>query len=86
MNHGRLKRLLEFLVIGIVFGVTEDVLAVVLTTDAEITPEMIGLIVVIAVPFAVLSELVVDHPRFVQFDRLAVWLRARYVSRTDNTR
>lgn len=72
MTVQRLKRLLEFFVIGIVFGVTEDVLAVVIATDATVTPDLIGIVVVIAIPFAVISELVVDHPQFLHFDRLAL--------------
>jgi hypothetical protein len=80
MNAERLKRLLEFFVIGIVFGVTEDVLAVVIATDAEVTLEVIGVVVLIAIPFAILSELVVDHPQFLHFDRLAVRLRRAIVS------
>jgi hypothetical protein len=75
MNIQRLKRFLEFFVIGIVFGVTEDVLAVVIATDAAVTPDVIGIVVIIAIPFAVLSELVVDHPRFLHFDRLALRIR-----------
>lgn len=80
MNAERLKRLLEFFVIGIVFGVTEDVLAVVIATDAEVTLEVVGVVVLIAIPFAILSELVVDHPKFLHFDRLAVRLRRAVAS------
>lgn len=70
MNKRRIARLLEFLVIGITMGLVEDLLAVVLTTDAEVTPEMIGLIVLIAIPFAIVSELIVDHPDFAVFERV----------------
>ncbi len=83
MKTHRLKRLLEFFVIGLVFGVTEDVLAVALTTEAEVTPEMIGLIVLIALPFAVISELIVDHPQFGHFERLA--RRIQGVRRDEST-
>ncbi|MEF8902910.1 MAG: hypothetical protein V5A29_03090 [Haloarculaceae archaeon] len=48
-------------------GVTEDVIAIAMTTDVEISPEMVG-VVVVALPFAVLSELVVDHPAFGYFE------------------
>ena len=75
MHVQRLTRLLEFFVIGVVFGVTEDVLAVVIATDAEVTIEVIGVVVLIAIPFAILSELVVDHPRFLHFERLAILLK-----------
>jgi len=50
-------------------GVTEDVIAIAMTTDVEISPEMVG-VVVVALPFAVLSELVVDHPAFGYFEQL----------------
>lgn len=69
------ETLLEFFVIGVVFGVTEDVLAVVVATDAEVTLEVIAVVVLIAIPFAILSELVVDHPRFIHFERLAIRLK-----------
>ena len=72
MHVHRVKRLLEFFVIGLVFGVTEDVLAVMIATDADVTPEVIGIVILIAIPFAVFSKLVVDHPRFLHFDRLAI--------------
>ncbi|WP_254526073.1 hypothetical protein [Natrinema caseinilyticum] len=84
MNTQRLKRLLEFFVIGVVFGVSEDVLAVVVATDAEITLDVIGVVVTIAIPFAIVSELVVDHPRFLQFDRLAVWLTRTFSRHPSN--
>lgn len=71
----RLKRLLEFFVIGIVFGVTEDLLAVVIATDAAVTPEVLVVVVLIAIPFAIISELVVDHPQFLHFERLAILLK-----------
>jgi len=87
MNPRRLKRLLEFFVIGIVFGVTEDVLAVLIATDATVTPDVIGIVVLISIPFAVLSELVVDHPQFLHFDRLAlrIWRRLSRGEATDET-
>lgn len=69
MDKRRIGRLLEFLIIGITMGLVEDVLAVVMTTDAEVTSEMILLIVLIAVPFAVISELIVDHPKFTYFEK-----------------
>lgn len=66
---GRAKRyevMFEFLMFGIVIGITEDILAVKLTTDEAITWEMIGIIVLIAIPFAIVGELVADHVDFVR--------------------
>lgn len=70
MGPQRIARLIEFLVIGIVMGVTEDIIAIAVTTDVEISPEMVAIIVTVALPFAVLSELVVDHPAFGYFEQL----------------
>jgi hypothetical protein len=60
----RLVRFLEFLVVGVVMGLVEDLIAVALATDAAIDARVIVLVLAVAVPFAALSELVVDHPRF----------------------
>ena len=76
MDHGRLKRLLEFFIIGIVFGVTEDMLAVLIATDATLTTDIVIVVVLIAIPFAILSELIVDHPNFLHFDRLSMRIRS----------
>lgn len=58
------ERLLEFLVIGLAMGISEDLLAVWLTTGATITWSVFGIVFAIALPFAFLSEFVVDHPKF----------------------
>lgn len=76
MDHGRLKRVLEFFIIGIVFGVTEDILAVLIATDAELSIDIVVVVVLIAIPFAILSELIVDHPEFLHFDRLSMLIRS----------
>jgi hypothetical protein len=55
-------------------GVTEDIIAIAVTTDAEITPETLGIVLFIVVPFAIVSELVVDHPTFGYFERVAEWV------------
>ena len=76
MHHGRLKRLLEFFIIGIVFGVTEDLLAILIATDAELSFDILFVVILVAIPFAVFAELVVDHPRFLHFERLSMWIRS----------
>lgn len=60
----KLEIMLEFLIFGIAIGIVEDLLAVTLTTDATVTWKMIGIIVLIAVPFAVLGELIADNIDF----------------------
>lgn len=60
----RLIRFLEFLVIGVAMGLVEDLLAIVLATDAKLEPQVILIVLLVSIPFAALSELIVDHPRF----------------------
>jgi len=57
-------RIIEFLVIGVVVGVIEDLIAVFFATGAQITFDVFWVVLAVAVPFAFLSEVVVDHPRF----------------------
>jgi len=59
-------RLIEFIVIGIVMGLLEDILAIFFATDAEITLRVVFVVLAVAIPFAFISEIVVDHPRFWQ--------------------
>ncbi len=60
----RTERLLEFMVIGLVMGVAEDLLAVWLSTGEPITWNVLATVFAIALPFAFISEYVVDHPKF----------------------
>mgnify|MGYP001583960740 CR=1 FL=1 len=45
-------------------GILEDLIAVALATDATINFHVIGVVFLVALPFAFLSEIVVDNPRF----------------------
>lgn len=51
----------EFLLFGILIGITEDIIAIKLTTGVSITPRMIGIVVAIAIPFAIMGEMVADR-------------------------
>lgn len=57
----RMGRMLEFFIIGVVMGVVEDIIAVSVSTDASITWNLILIVTLVAIPFAIISELVVDH-------------------------
>ena len=59
-----LIRFLEFFVIGVGFGLGEDLIAIHFATDAEITMQTVYITLLVAFPFAVFTELVVDHPAF----------------------
>jgi hypothetical protein len=60
----RKLRIIEFLVIGVVMGLAEDLIAVVLATDAELNWHIVAVVFFVALPFAFISEIVVDHPLF----------------------
>lgn len=55
----------EFLIFGIIIGIIEDLIAIKLTTGASITLKMIGIIVLIAIPFAIFGEVLIDKVDFV---------------------
>lgn len=59
-----ITQLVEFFVIGLAMGVTEDLLAIHFATDAKITPHVFKVAFLVALPFAVISELVVDFGFF----------------------
>ena len=71
-NNTKWKRLevfLEFLIFGIIVGGTEDLIAVEVVADVPITWHVIGIIVLIAIPFALLGEVLVDRIDFIEIFR-----------------
>ena len=50
---------------GIVLGVVEDILAVKIISGEPITFRVVGIIVLIAIPFAIIGEIFVDRIDFV---------------------
>ncbi len=66
-KRDRILQFVEFLVIGILVGLAEDLLAIFFATDAKISWRVTWIVLLVAIPFAVLSELIVDHPRFWEF-------------------
>ncbi len=53
--------LLEFFVIGVLFGIAEDVLAIMLHQGHfSLSLRMVYIAAVVAIPFAIVSELIVD--------------------------
>lgn len=57
-------RFIEFLFVGVFLGVIEDLIAILLATDATFHPRIIFIAFIVAVPFAYFSEYIVDHPDF----------------------
>lgn len=60
-------RLLEFFVIGIALGIVEDLIAIWLATDAVIDFKVFLIAGLVALPFAFISEIVVDMKHFPRF-------------------
>jgi hypothetical protein len=59
-----LIRFFEFFIIGVLMGVGEDLIAIHFATDAVITPHVFKVAFLVALPFAIISELVVDSKIF----------------------
>ena len=65
MDLRRLEVFLEFLIFGIIMGVVEDLIAVTLATGEPITWRILGIIILVAIPFAAIGELIVDRLDFI---------------------
>ena len=61
MNYKRLEVFLEFLIFGVIMGTVEDLVAVYLVTGMTITLRSIFIIILVAIPFAVIGELIIDR-------------------------
>ena len=59
-----LNRFLEFFIVGLGLGVIEDLIAISLATDKSIDLRVFLIAFFVAFPFAIFSELIVDHDRF----------------------
>ena len=69
MDSKKLEVVFEFLIFGIVIGIVEDLIAIKVTTGEPITLRIVGIIVLIAIPFAIIGELVADNIDFVKIYR-----------------
>ncbi len=61
MNWRRLEIFIEFLVFGVVMGIIEDLIVVTLSTGEPLTWKILGIITLVAIPFAAIGELIVDR-------------------------
>lgn len=59
-----LNRFLEFFIVGLALGVVEDLIAITLVTGETINFRVFVIAFFVAFPFAVFSELIVDHDKF----------------------
>ena len=66
INWKKIEVMIEFLLFGILIGITEDLIAIRITTGASITSEMVVIIILIAIPFAIIGEVIADNIDFVK--------------------
>ena len=76
-------RLLEFFIIGLVLGIIEDLIAIFLATDAQINLKVIIIAGLVALPFAFLSEIVVDQKRFPKFIKRLLKIEEEIIERVE---
>jgi hypothetical protein len=63
-NWKKIEVIFELLIFGIIIGIIEDLLAIKFATGEPITPKVIGIVILIAIPFAILGEVVFDRIDF----------------------
>jgi len=59
----RLEVFLEFFIFGLIMGIVEDLIAVRLITGEPFSWKIVGIVALVALPFAVIGELLVDRIR-----------------------
>ncbi len=64
VNWKKWEVIFEFLIFGIVIGITEDLIAIKFAAGEEITLKIVGIVILIAIPFAVLGEVIFDRIDF----------------------
>lgn len=57
-------RIIEFIIAGLVLDLIENVISIKLTTGAELTKEVFIVAALVVIPFAILTEVIIDHPNF----------------------
>lgn len=57
-------RLIEFFFVGLLMGIIEDLLAIHFATDAKIDLNVVKVAFFVALPFAFISEILVDYKVF----------------------
>jgi hypothetical protein len=64
MHFNTKIRILEFIVAGILFDLVENAVVFKAAAGRTLVWDELGIAVLVVIPFAVLSELIIDHPRF----------------------
>ena len=76
-------RLLEFFIVGLALGVIEDLIAIWLATDSYIDLRVILIAALVALPFAIISEIVVDQKRFPKFIKKLLKIEEGIIERVE---
>ena len=69
MNWEKIEIIFELLVFGIIIGIIEDLIAIKFATGEPITLKIIFIVVIVAIPFAILGEVVFDRINFAKIFR-----------------
>lgn len=64
MKRQYLNRFIEFFIVGVCMGLVEDITAIWFATEAQITVKVVLIALLVAIPFAIVSELIVDWQHF----------------------
>lgn len=64
MHRRTWLRILEFVVAGILLDLAENMVVFKVSAGRSLALEEVGVAILVIVPFAVISELIIDHPRF----------------------
>lgn len=56
-----IEMFIEFLIFGVLMGIVEDLIALTVITGEPVTLEIIGIVALVAIPFAIIGELIVDY-------------------------
>jgi len=71
INWKKWEIIFELLIFGVVIGITEDLIAIKVATGEPITLRVIGIVILIAIPFAILGEAIFDRIDFARiFERI----------------
>jgi len=65
-NWKKIELIFELLIFGIIFGVVEDIIVIKIVTNEPITWHAIYIIILIAIPFAIIGEVIIDKIDFVK--------------------
>ena len=65
VTRKRIEVFAEFLVFGMAMGLAEDLIALKLATGEPITWRIVGIVTLVAIPFAIAGELIVDRMKII---------------------